>query len=220
MIEDYYLLHEVAPRLRAGIGSSIPRASGEDDSELLQDGMVIALGLLRSAQVKSKQVTAGNVAYYTIKNLRAGRRSTGFRKNDPLHPAAQLNGCRVYSLDEPVPTENGEDLTLSEVLDSRAEDPSVEAGRRLDWQGLLHKLDDVAKAILRALADGSELTRLVSPLKLSRSSLQTRKEKLATLIREYLGEDILAQVQEGPSWRNGLEATREKLASRWARQAA
>ena len=96
----------------------------------------------------------------------------------------------------------------------------MEAGRRLDWQGLLHKLDDVAKAILRALADGSELTRLVAPLKLSRSTLQTRKNQLATLIRDCLGEDILRQVQEHPGWRNGLEATREKLACRWARQAA
>ena len=215
-----YMLHEVALRLRAGINSSMPRSSGEDDSELLQDGLVIALGLLRGAQAKGKQVTAGNIAYYTIKNLRAGRRSTGFRKYDPLHPAAQLNGCRTYSLDEPVSAEGGEDLTLNDVLASRSDDPSMEAGRRLDWQGLLQKLDDVAKAILRALADGSELTRLISPLKLSRSSLQTRKEKLATLIRECLGEDILRQVQEHPGWRNGLEATRERLASRWARQAA
>jgi hypothetical protein len=215
-----YMLHEVAPRLRAGLGSSIPRAGGEDDSELLQDGLVIALGLLHSAQAKGKQVTAGNVAYYTMKSLRAGRRSTGYRKNNPLHAAAQLNHCRVYSLEEPVPVENGEALTLNDVLASRAEDPALEAGRRLDWQGLLHKLDDVAKAILRALADGSELTRLVSPLRLSRSTLQTRKEKLAAKIRECLGEDILQQVQEHPGWRHGLEATREKLACRWARQAA
>jgi len=216
---EEYLLQEVSPRLRAGINSSVPRSSGEDDAELLQDGLVIALGLLHSAQAKGKQVTPGNLAYYSVKSLRAGRRSTGFRKNDPLHPAAQLNGCRTYSLDEPVPAQDGEDLTLNDVLASRADDPAMEAGRRLDWQGLVHKLDDVAKAILRALAAGSELTRLVSPLKLSRSSLQTRKEKLAELIRECLGNDILRQVQECPSWRNGLEATRERLACRWARQA-
>ena len=217
---EEYMLHEVAPRLRAGIGSSIPRAGGEDDAELLQDGLVIALGLLRSAQAKGKQVTAGNIAYYTIKNLRAGRRSTGFRKYDPLHPASQLNHCRVYSLEGPASLEDGEELTFGEVLASPADDPATEAGRRLDWQALLHKLDDVAKAILRALADGSELTRLVAPLKLSRSTLQTRKNQLAKLIRECLGEDILRQVQEHPGWRNGLEATREKLACRWARQAA
>ena len=217
---EEYMLQEVAPRIRAGIGSSIPRAGGEDDAELLQDGLVIILGLLHSAQTKSKTVSPGNVAYYTIKHLRAGRRSSGFRRNDALHPASQLIGCRVYSLDEPVPAQDDEDLTLSEVLDSRAEDPSVEAGRRLDWQSLLHKLDDVAKAILRALADGSELTRLVEPLGISRSTLQTRKNQLAKLIRQGLGEDILCRVQECTSLRNCLEATRERLACRWARQTA
>jgi len=215
-----YMLHEVAPRLRAGIASPVPRSPGEDDSELIQDGLVIALGLLHSAQARNKKVSAGNIAYYTIKNLRAGRRSTGYRKTDPLHPASRLNGCRVYSLHEPIPNENGEEIALSEVLASRAADPSVEAGRRLDWQGLLHKLDDVTKAILRALAEGSELTLLVSPLGLSRSSLQTRKNQLATLIRECLGKDILCQVQEQPGWRHDLDATRERVACRWARQAA
>jgi hypothetical protein len=219
MTEDY-LLQEVAPRLRAGINASLPRSGGEDDAEILQDGLVIALGLLHSAEARNKQVSVGNVAYYTLKHLRAGRRSTGYRKNDPLHPAAQFNGCRVYSLHEPVPTDTGEDLTLSEVLDSRAEDPSVAAGRRLDWAHLLHTLDDVTKAILRALAEGTELTRLATTLKLSRSSLQTRKEKLAALIRECLGDDILRQVQEHPSWHHNLEACRERLACRWARQAA
>lgn len=215
---EEYLLQEVAPRLRAGINASLPRSSGEDDTELLQDGLTIALHLIHSAEARNKEVSVGNVAYYTLKHLRAGRRSTGYRKNDPLHPAAQLNGCRVYSLHEPVPTETGEDLTLSEVLDSRAEDPSVAAGRRLDWEHLLHKLDDVTKAILRALADGTELTRLVASLKLSRSSLQARKTKLAALIRECLGEDILRQVQEHPSWHHNLEACRERMACRWTRQ--
>lgn len=218
MTEDY-LLNEVAPRLRAGIGSSIPRSNGEDDAELLQDGLTIALGLLRSAKTRDKNISPGNIAYYTIKHLRSGRRSTGYRKNDPLHAASQLNGCRVYSLDEPVPFEDGDDGTLGDVLAGRADDPAIEAARRLDWQALFQKLDDVTKAILRSLADGSELTRLVAPLKLSRSSLQARKEKLAMLIRECLGQDILRQVQELPSWHINLEATRERLACRWTRQA-
>jgi hypothetical protein len=131
------ILQEVAPRLRAGIGYSIPRAGGEDDAELLQDGLVIALGLLQSAEAKGKQVSPGNLAYYTIKNLRAGRRSTGFRKNDALHPASKLHQFRVYSLEGCVATEDGEEVAFSEVLASPTDDPALEAGRRLDWQSLL-----------------------------------------------------------------------------------
>ena len=218
--QENIVLQEVAPRLRAGIGSSITRAGGEDEAELLQDGLVIALGLLRSAEAKGKQVTPGNIAYYSIKHLRAGRRSTGYRKNDALHPAAQLNGCRVYSLEGSVATEDGEEISFGETLASQADDPAVEAGRRLDWQALWQKLDEVTKAILRALSDGTEITQLVATLKLSRSSLQTRKNQMAAQIRECLGEDILRQVQEHPGWRHGLEATRERLACRWERRAA
>jgi len=40
-----YMLQEAASRLPVGNGSSIPRAGGEDDAQLLQDGLVIALGM-------------------------------------------------------------------------------------------------------------------------------------------------------------------------------
>jgi len=53
---------------------------------------VIALNLLNSTIRSGRKVTGGNVAFYTIKMLRSGRRSTGERRNDPMHPKAQLNG--------------------------------------------------------------------------------------------------------------------------------
>jgi len=76
---------------------------------------------------------------------------------------------------------------------------SIPRGWRMRWQGLLHNLDDLAKAILRALADGSELTRLISPLKLSRSSLQIRKERLATGIRQCLGQTSCCKCRSIPA---------------------
>ena len=60
--QENIVLQEVTPRLRAGIGSSITRAGGEDDLELLQDGLVIALALAQSAERRGKQVTVGNIA--------------------------------------------------------------------------------------------------------------------------------------------------------------
>jgi hypothetical protein len=83
---------------------------------------------------------------------------------------------------------------------------------------LVEKLDRVTRAILRALADGQELTMLVSGLGRSRSTLQTHKQRLARLIRECLGEDILRQVQEQPHYRNAVNASRERQACRWERQ--
>ena len=67
--------------------------------------------------------------------LRSGRRSTGERRNDPLHPKAQLNcTSSVQSLEEPIGLgETDEPLTLGESLAARTQDPSIAATRRLDW---------------------------------------------------------------------------------------
>src|SRR2546423_8853894 len=99
---------------------------------LVQDGLVIALGLLDGTRRSRKKVTAANVAFYTIKYLRSGRRSTGYRKSDPLHPASQLNGnCRVHSLEERVAVDRSTDepLTLGEILPARDDDPATAASR-------------------------------------------------------------------------------------------
>ena len=216
------LLQEVAPRLRAAIRKTVQMVGPDDSDELLQDGLAIATGLLQSTQRAGKKVSAGNIAYYVILALRSGRRSTGFKKNDVLHPAAQLNGhARLQSLDEPISDdEHGETLTLHDCLAAPGDDPATTAARRLDWASVIGSLDRTAKAILVALVEGRELTLLVSRIKRSRSALQDRKQHLGRLVREHLGEDILTQVQLEPSWMNTLRAIRERLACRAERRAA
>jgi hypothetical protein len=213
-VEDL-LLREVQPRLKSGIARSIPQIGTDDPAEQLQDGMVIAPHLLQSAERAGKKVRAGNVSYYTLKALRVGRRSTGFRKTDPLHLAAQLSGrCHVHSLDERLaaPQPGDEPLTIAELLASKQDDPSTKAARQLDWNELVQELDDVAKETLKALANGYELTLLVPRLARSRSALQSDKSELAKLIRARLGEDILLQIHERPEWQNNLLAMRGRLA--------
>jgi hypothetical protein len=209
------LLKEVQPRLKIGIERSIPQIGADDPGELLQDGMVIALHIINSAERAGKKVSAGNVSYYTLKALRMGRRSTGFRKTDPLHPAAQLSGrCHIHSLDDRLaaPQSSDDPLTIAEVLASKQDDPSTKAARQLDWDELIQDLNDVAREILTALANGLELTLLVPRLGRSRSALQSDKRDLAKCVREHLGDDILRQVQERPAWQNNIAAMRERLA--------
>ena len=195
------LLKEVAPRLLAAIPKTVPMVGPDDVDELVQDGVVIAIHLQRGARKVGKKVSAGNLAYYTILALRSGRRSTGFKKNDVLHPAAQINGrARLESMDEPIHQgDDGDELTLHDCLAGNTEDPATAAARRLDWQTVLDGLDRTAKAILLALVEGRELTLLVRRLKRSRSSLQTDKVRLGRLVREHLGADILVAVQSRPA---------------------
>ena len=145
------LLKEVQPRLRTAIACTVPVVGSDDREELLQDGLVLALRLMNGAQRSKKHVTGANVAYYTVKCLRSGRRSTGYRKTDPLHPASQLNGqCRLHSFEEPafIDRSTDESLTLGEMLPARDDDPATQAGRRLDWDHLIQQLNGITKAIL------------------------------------------------------------------------
>lgn len=216
------LLQEVAPRLRAAIPKTVPVVAPDDPEELVQDGLAIAIGLLQSAKRAGKKVSPGNIAYYVILALRSGRRGTGFKKNDAMHPAAQLNGhARVQSMDETIHEKDGSDeLTLHDSLAADVEDPATTATRRLDWQTLIGSLDTTKKAILIALAEGRELSRLVRTLRRSRSALQDHKCRLGRLIRKHLGDDILAVVQSRPAWTSTVDAVRERLACRAERRAS
>jgi hypothetical protein len=112
---------------------------------------------------------------------------------------------------------NDEPMVLADALASNHDDPGVEAARRMDWAELEEKLDKVTRAILQAMVAGQELTKLVKRLGKCRSSLQSGKNRLAEMIREKLGADILEAVQERAAWRSGIDAGRERMACRWER---
>ena len=128
----------------------------------------------------------------------------------------------MQSLDDPIAGEpdSDEPQCLHETLAARTEDPATAAARRLDWAKLVSVLDSMACEVLVCLSAGRDLTTLVVKLKRSRSSLQEDKRRLARLVREYLGTDILQQVQSLPGWMNNVVAQHERLACRAERQAA
>src|SRR5207249_7742439 len=180
-------------RLPIAIANTVPIVGSDDHEELLQDGLVIALRLLNGARRSRKNVTGASVAYYTVKCLRSGRRSTGYRKIDPLHPASQLNGhCRVHSLEEPgfLDRATDESLTLGEMLPARDDDPATQAGRRLDWDHLIQQLDPIAKAILLCLATCEELTGLVRRFRRSRSMIQNHKDPMCDAVEKLVGDAV------------------------------
>ena len=215
------LVTEVAPRVRSLVQSLTPIGS-DDHAELAQDSLVLAAALLASTQARGKKVTAGNLAYFAVTATRAGRRSTGYRKNDVLHPACRLTHSRVTSMEEPIGCESDDDgaLTLHDVLSAQIDDPASAASRNIDWERLIESLDQVCKEILRCLSEGIPLTELKAKLKRSRSSIQAHKERLADLVRAHLGADVLVQAQERPRWRDNVEAYRERTACRCERQMA
>jgi len=217
------LIQEVAPRIRS-LTKTLQKVGVDDREEIYQDALAFAASLIASLEARGKQlVTPGNVAFFAVRLVvKAGRRSTGSSKTDVLHPGTQLSGrSRVHSLEEPVYDEGTQEpLTLGEVLASEAEDPSVTGARNLDWHALLSTLDEKARHILKCLAEGRPLLEVALAYGISRSGVQTIKEKLKHVVTEFMGEDLLADVQRLPAWKDNIRASREKVACRIERQMA
>jgi len=216
------LVEEIAPRLRASLPYAVPKVGSEDHDELVQDATAMAARILASAEAKGKAPTPGNIAFYALRLAKAGRRSTGSTSTDVMHPGTQLRRrSHLRSLEEPVgwEDESGEPLVLGEVLSGEADDPSMSGARNLDWQSLLPTLDDKARAILECLAEERPLREVAVTYRISRTSVQTLKEKLKLSVIEFMGTDLMAQVQRLPRWKDNIRASRERLECRMERRA-
>jgi len=129
------LCTEVVPRIRSAIPASSRMIGAEDASELIQDCIAHAAGLLHRAEAAGKKVAASSVAYFAVKLTKSGRRSTSSSRTDVMHPGTQLAGrSRLTSFDEPLGfDDNGDNITLADVFDNKQDDPSMSAART--WIG-------------------------------------------------------------------------------------
>ena len=216
----WILQEEVVPRLRASIPRNVNQIGAEDAEELIQDATVMAAKLMDNVEQQGKSVTPGNIAYYTILHMKSGRRSYGTNTSDALGIGTQLNGrSSVNSFDEPVDDDElGEIFTVNDVFSQDTEDPAQIAARNLDWQTMLTLLTKRQQAIVVYLMEGRTVSDLAVALQVDRSTLQVCKNRLADLILENMGVDILIEVRRLPGWRNDLNTTREKLACRHERR--
>ena len=214
---SWLLVHEVVPRLASSIPRSVKMVGAEDAEELLQDATALAARMLNNTEKAGKQVTAGNIAYYTLQHVKSGRRSVGHSNADVLGSATQLNGrSRVSSFDEPVAMEeeHGVEFTVNDVFGDEQEDPSVKAARRIDWAEFLQMQDECCQAIVVALVEGEPMRELTQRFKLSLSSLQNRKQQLGLRIRQFMGDAVVADATRQPRWKDGIVASRERQACR------
>jgi len=143
-------MDQVLPRLISAIPNAVPFIAPENAEDLVQDGVAIAAKMMVNAEKdgkrvvqsptkakgqyrkQAKEVTCGNIAYYTIQKLRSGRRSTGASCSDVHGSATQLYGrSKLSSLDAETGgiDDVGEPLLLHDVLASQQECPATRAAR-------------------------------------------------------------------------------------------
>jgi hypothetical protein len=209
----FLLLDQIAPRLRAAIPRCVARVGCEDAEELVQDALCVAAKMLHNVEAAGKKVTPGNIAYYSILHMRSGRRSQSCSRADVMSTGTILDDkSSVMSVEEEIgwDEEIGEPITLGEMLGSHHEDPAMAAARDLDWEEFLDSRDYRYGMIVAGLAEGKALKDTVKRLGYSR--LYQLKQRLAAELRDYMGQEAIADATEVPAWRASLKVNSEKAA--------
>jgi DNA-directed RNA polymerase specialized sigma24 family protein len=202
--------------LRSAVPLVAHCVGAEDPEELIGDATLHAARIVHSAESRGKTVSASNVAYYAIEHTRSGRRSCGNSRVDVMAAGTQLHGhSRLDSLEQVVASNDetgGEIWELHDVLSNDSEDPGTKAARKMDWSEFASALPERERAAIICLVEGRSLKDVAKRFRVCDSTMQGDKRKLAVKILEFMGPDILVQVQRSPRWKQDLEASREKLA--------
>ena len=217
------LVNEILPRLRAAIPRAVRPVGAEDHAELIQDAAAIASAALHSAEARGIALMPASIAFYAIQTLRAGRRSGYAGRTDALCPAAQLDGMvTVASLDAPLEgaDEDGDDPSLHDLLADRGEDAAMAAGRRIDWDAAMLRLNDRQRAVLLATAEGRGPGEIATQFHVSAPRVCQIRETLGTYITDAWGCNGLNDVSTQPTWMAGMRAAQERRVGRHERAAA
>lgn len=209
------LMGEIAPRLRSAIPRCVKTIGAEDHEELVQDAIVTAAQMLHNVEAAGKKVTPGNIAYYTILHMKSGRRSQCRSRADVLATGTQMDHrSSVLSLEEEVgfDEELNEPVVLADLLASRAEDPSIAASRKIDWQEFLQRNDRRYGVIAKALASGEKPGDVARKQRMTYAQLRWLLLNMEADLSEQMGEYILDEVMEAPAWRSSIKVKSEKAA--------
>ena len=173
--------------------------------------------LLDRVEQQKKKVTPGNIAYYTILHMRNGRRSQGSSRVDTMAIGTQLDGrSSVLSFEEEVDWDPELDapITLGELLASEHEDPAMVGARNVDWELFIATHDYRYGIMVKGIAEGQSLKATAERSGHLYMSLYGLKEKLAEDVREYLGDEAIAQSVQVPRWKTSIKRDREKASCR------
>ena len=217
----FVLQDQIIPRLRSAVPHVVNPVGCEDAQELVQDSIAMAAKLMHNVEKAKKKVTPGNIAYYTIQHIKSGRRSTGSSIADVYGCRTALaNRARINSLEEVVASDEetgGEIFLLHDVLSNDHEDPSTRAARKMDWEEFVACLPEGEKAMVEFVAHGLSFRDAAKKFKVCDSTMQTSKRNLATKLLEFMGAEILCDIQRRPRWKQDLEGIREKMVCRHER---
>jgi hypothetical protein len=216
MMEEM-LVNQVVPRLR-NAARSIPKVGCEDDEEIIQDCTLQAARMMDSAEKAGQKFTAGNMAYYSAKAARSGRRSYYTGRSDVMSPGCQIDRkARLEWLDAEVEFETGDSGTMHDVIapcgyQGEETDPAEEAARNLDWESFLAAHPPRHRIAILVLVEGGTMREAGKRCGLKDSAALMLKRRIADDIIEFFGEDVIRRLLDGikPDWESDLRQARER----------
>ena len=212
----FILTDKIVPRLKTAIQQVKP-VGAEDTEELFQDAIAVAAKMLHDLEQRGKDVTPGNVVYYTILHMKSGRRSYSAGRTDVMNSGTQLDSksC-VLSFETEVgfDEEINEPVRLEEFLACAQDDPSMTASRRMDWEEFIDTHDNRYRPILRDIGEGRTVKDTAQSCGEGYSRIYQLKQKLADDLREFMGEEAIADSLHAPQWKGDIRAEFEKAACR------
>jgi FixJ family two-component response regulator len=114
--------------------------------------------------------------------------------------------------------ENGREIfELHDVLANDHEDVAMAVARKLDWEEFCADLPAREKAVVEFLVEGASGSAIARKLKVCDSTIQTIKRHLAKALVDFMGPEILKEIQRRPGWKDCLEASKERMACRYDR---
>ncbi len=211
------LLEEIAPRLRSAIPQCVKPLGCEDHEELYADGLAMAAHLLHNLEERGKQVTPGNVAYYTILHLKSGRRSYSTGHTDVMGSGTQIaSNSMVLSMEEEVgyDEELGEAVKLGEMLTCSRDDPSMAGARNLDWEEFLDSHDCRYICVIHDMASGRTMQETAKACGTTYAGIREVRDRLVEDLEEWMGPSAIEDAAQIPHWRSNLMQDHERMACR------
>lgn len=182
---------------------------GEDLADLQQDVTLIALRMVDSLERRGLPVLLTSVAYYSLQQVKSGRRSGYSGRCDVYGAATQLDGhSTLISECGMDPQHEGGDehdaVMLVECLPAGS-DTARTAQQRLDWAALLARLNERERLVVQATAQGERGLDTAERLGLRAPRVVQLKRGVAKKIAVLWGADTLYEVGQRPQWRRELE---------------
>jgi hypothetical protein len=182
------------PLIQAAIGKGVAKSVGcEDSTELTQDALAQAAAMIESSEKKGKDLNPRSTAWFAVRAVKSGRRSTCTNRTDAMSPGALLDQrVALDSMDAPLNGEaDGDDphteTSLHDMLTSDVEPADVAAGRRLDWEEVIPAFDGRCLEILEATAEGYGTGEIASKHGVSAPRIVEIRREAADRVRESLG---------------------------------